>query len=65
MCTLIHFTAVLEMAEVERIGKQECYLVFLEGPTAALAPSARGSGLDAALKKKLRNIFEPRFVLGV
>src|SRR3989338_12352 len=65
MCALVHFAAVGEMAEVKRVGEQECYLVFLEWQAAAFAPSASGSGLDASLKKKLRNIFKPRFVLGV
>src|SRR3989344_3623643 len=65
MRALVHFAAVGEVAEVKRIGEQECYLVFLERPTAALAPSARCSGLDAVLKEKIRNIFEPRAVLGV
>src|SRR3989338_6669301 len=65
MRALVHFAAVGEMAEVKGIREQECYLVFLEWPAAALAPSARGSGLDAVLKKKIRNVFEPRAVLGV
>src|SRR3989344_9505820 len=61
----VHFAAIGEVAEVKGIGEQKCYLVFLEWPAAALAPSARGPGLDAALKEKLCNIFEPRAVLGV
>src|SRR3989344_5198939 len=65
MRALVHFAAVGEMAEVKRVGEQECYLVFLEWQAAAFAPSASGSGLDASLKKKLSDIFEPRFVLGV
>src|SRR3989344_5725059 len=65
MRTLVHFATIGEMAEVERIGEQECYLVFLEWPATTLAPSARGSGLDAVLKKKIRNVFEPRAILGV
>src|SRR3990167_5208052 len=65
MCALVHFAAIGEMAEVKRVGEQECYLVFLEWQAAAFAPSASGSGLDASLKKKLSDIFEPRFVLGV
>src|SRR3989344_2288551 len=65
MRALVHFAAIGEMAEVKGIREQECYLVFLEWPAAALAPSARGSGLDAVLKKKIRNVFEPRAVLGV
>src|SRR3989344_2028205 len=65
MCALVHFAAIGEMAEVKRVGEQECYLVFLEWQAAAFAPSASGSGLDASLKKKLRDVFEPRAVLGV
>src|SRR3990167_2448999 len=65
MRALIHFAAVGEVSEVKRIGEQECYLVFLERPAAALAPSARRTRLDASLKKKLRDIFESRAVLGV
>ncbi|OGG69200.1 hypothetical protein A3C20_04065 [Candidatus Kaiserbacteria bacterium RIFCSPHIGHO2_02_FULL_55_25] len=65
MCALVHFAAIREVAEVKRIGEQKCYLVFFERSAAALAPSARGTRLDAALKKKLRDIFESRAVLGV
>src|SRR3989344_4501522 len=56
MRALVHFAAVGEVAEVKGIGEQECYLVFLEWSAAALAPSARGTRLDAAFKKKLRDV---------
>src|SRR3989344_2355408 len=65
MRALVHFAAVGKVAEVKLIGEQKCYLVFLEWQAAALAPSARRTRLDTALKKKLRDIFEPRAVLGV
>src|SRR3989344_8707105 len=65
MRALVHFAAVGEVSEVKRVGEQKCYLVFLEWPTAAPAPSACGSRLDAVLKKKIRNIFEPRAIPGV
>src|SRR3989338_8137699 len=63
MRALVHFAAVREVAEVKRIGEQECYLVFFERSAAALAPPSRSSRLDAVLKKKVCDIFEPRFIL--
>src|SRR3989338_478171 len=63
MRALVHFAAVFEVAEIKGIGEQKCYLVFLERPAAALAPSARRSGLDALPKEKIPDVFEPRLIL--
>src|SRR3989344_1073001 len=65
MRALVHFAAVGEVSEVKRIGEQECYLVFFERSATAFAPSARGSSLDAVMKKKVGDVFEPRAILGV
>ncbi|OGM79550.1 hypothetical protein A2197_00805 [Candidatus Woesebacteria bacterium RIFOXYA1_FULL_48_16] len=53
----VYFSAILKQADIERIGENELHTIFVKMEAAETS--------HAIIKKKIRNIFEPRVTFGV